>query len=224
MLLIIPKVFDEQKLDNIQAMLAKMTFVDGKLSAGKNARTVKNNEEIQASRQQQDYLDQLIMTTLANNASFRDAAMPHQVSQPVIARYTTGMQYGNHIDDPIMGGASGRFRADIALTLFLNAPDEYSGGELAIETTFGTQQLKLPAGDVVIYPASSVHRVNEIQSGQRLVAVCWIQSLVRDPEKRSVLYELAQAREHLMQKNAGENVTQQIDHAYVNLVRMWSEL
>ena len=224
MLLTIPEVFDKQKLENIQDLLSKMTFHDGKLSAGKNARNVKHNEEIQASRQQQEYLDQLIMTTLANNAIFRDAVLPHQVSQPVIARYTKGMQYGNHIDDPIMGGAGGRFRADVALTLFLNAPEDYSGGELIIETTFGTQQVKLPAGDVVVYPASSVHRVNEVQSGQRLVAVCWIQSLVRNPEKRSILYELAQARDHLMAVQQGETITQQVDHTYVNLVRMWSEL
>ena len=150
--------------------------------------------------------------------------MPRQVAQPVFARYTPGMQYGDHIDDPIMGGAGTQFRTDVAVTVFLNQPDQYDGGELVINTTFGEQQIKLNAGDVVIYPASSIHRVAEVTKGERLVAVTWIQSLIRDPVKRELLYELSLARNTLLSDAPDSETTKQVDHTYVNLVRMWSEV
>ena len=224
MLITIPKVFDADKLENIRDTISKNPFVDGKKSAGKLAQQVKHNEELQGNRQQSEYLDQLIMSTLANNATFRDAVLPLQVSQPVIARYTKGMAYGEHIDDPVMGGAGMHFRTDIAVTVFLNAPDQYDGGELVINTTFGEQRVKLAAGDVVTYPASSVHRVNEVTEGERLVAVIWIQSMVRDPAKRELLYELSQARNALIASEPQSDTAKKVDHTYVNLVRMWSEV
>ena len=224
MLITIPKVFDADKLENIRATIARNPFVDGKKSAGKLAQQVKHNEEMQGNRQQSEYLDQLIMSTLANNATFRDAVLPHQVSQPVIARYTRGMAYGDHIDDPIMGGAGMHFRTDVAITVFLNAPDQYKGGELVINTTFGEQRVKLAAGDVVAYPSSSLHRVDEVTEGERLVAVIWIQSMVRDPAKRELLFELSQARNALIENEPQSDIARKVDHSYVNLVRMWSEI
>jgi PKHD-type hydroxylase len=224
MLIQIPDVFDPDKLENIRSLLSKTTFVDGKQTAGAMAQRVKRNEELQASRQQTEYLDHLIMSTLANNGTFRDAVLPHQVAQPVIARYTPGMAYGDHIDDPVMGGAGAHFRTDVAVTVFLNEPDDYDGGELVINTTFGEQKVKLNAGSVVIYPASSIHRVNEVTRGERLVAVTWIQSMVRDAARRELLYELSLARNTLMEKDPEAETTKQVDHSYVNLVRMWSEV
>ena len=179
---------------------------------------------MQATQQQTEYLDHLIMSTLANNATFRDAVLPHQVAQPVFARYTPGMFYGDHIDDPVMGGAGAHFRTDVAVTVFLNAPDQYDGGELVVNTAFGEQKVKLNAGDVVTYPASSIHRVNEVTRGERQVAVTWIQSMIRDPGKRELLYELAQARNELIKVSPDSPTTKQLDHAYVNLVRMWSDV
>lgn len=224
MLIKIDNVFDSDKLENIQNMLSKTGFADGKQTAGAMAQRVKNNEEMQATRQQSEYLDHLIMGTLANNIIFRDAVLPHQVAQPVFARYTPGMYYGDHIDDPVMGGAGAHFRTDVAVTVFLNEPDQYEGGELVINTNFGEQKIKLKAGAIVIYPASSIHRVNEVTRGERLVAVTWIQSMVRDPGKRELLYELAQARNDLMKQNPDSPATRQVDHTYVNLIRMWSDI
>lgn len=224
MLIQIPAVFDQDKLDNIRELLSKTSFVDGRKTAGMMAQRVKQNLEMQANRQQTEYLDQLIMGTLANNVTFRDAVLPHQVAQPVIARYTPGMSYGDHIDDPIMGGAGAHFRTDVAVTVFINEPNQYDGGELIINTTFGEQKVKLSAGDVVTYPASSIHRVNEVTKGERIVAVTWIQSMVRDAARRELLFELSLARNKLLDEDADSETTKQVDHSYVNLIRMWSEV
>ena len=116
------------------------------------------------------------------------------------------------------------YRTDVSVTIFLNNPDEYQGGELVIQTAFGEQQVKLPAGDAVLYPSSSVHRVAEVTEGERLVAVSWIQSLVRDPDKRALLHELNQARETLLHEKPDADETRQVNHSYINLVRMWSEI
>jgi PKHD-type hydroxylase len=134
------------------------------------------------------------------------------------------MSYGDHVDDPVMGPPGGQYRSDISTTVFLNAPEEYQGGELVIRTAYGEEQLKLPAGDAVIYPSSSLHHIKEVTEGERLVAVTWTQSMLRDPQQREVLYQLYQARESLLQSQPGSKVATQVDHAYVNLVRLWAEL
>ncbi len=224
MLLQLNKVIDQDVLENIRRVLAGAKFVDGRLSAGAAAKRVKQNEEMDQHSQQAEYLDGLVMKQLAQNQTFRSAALPHKVSRPYFARYTQGMAYGDHIDDPVMGTGGERFRTDIAVTLFLNEPDRYDGGELVINTTFGQKKLKLPAGDAVLYPASSLHHVAEVTDGERLVAVLWIQSLVRDPAKRELLYELNLARETLLAQRPDAEETAHIDHTYVNLMRMWSEV
>lgn len=224
MLIKIPAVFDQDKLENIRDMLGKTHFQNGRKTAGKIAQRVKNNEEMHATRQQTEYLDHLVMSTMANSTTFREAVLPRQVAQPVFARYTPGMFYGDHIDDPVMGGAGAHFRTDVAVTVFLNDPKQYDGGELTINTPFGEQRVKLGAGDVVCYPASSIHRVEEVTRGERLVAVTWIQSMVRDAAKRELLYELSLARNSLLDTAPDSDSAKQVDHTYVNLIRMWSEI
>jgi PKHD-type hydroxylase len=155
---------------------------------------------------------------------YRAGALALKVATPFYARYTPGMRYGNHVDDPIMGTDEGLYRTDIAITIFLNDPANYDGGELVVNTAFGEQQVKLPAGDGVMYPASSLHRVAEVTRGERLVAVTWVQSLVRDPAQRELLYELNQARERLLKEAPDSPDTARINTVYVNLFRMWSEL
>jgi PKHD-type hydroxylase len=154
---------------------------------------------------------------------YRSAALPLHVATPFYARYTTGMAYGAHIDDPVMGEGD-RYRSDVSITVFLNPPEAYDGGELVIATSFGEREVKLPAGHAVLYPSSSRHRVAEVTRGERLVAVTWVQSLVRDPARRELLHELNRARERLLRHSPDAPETAQVDSAYVNLVRMWSEL
>ena len=163
------------------------------------------------------------MGALLRHPEYRAAALARSVAAPFYSRYSNGMRYGRHIDDPIMGEGQ-RYRSDIAITLFLSEPTAYEGGELAIESRFGSQFVKLPAGDAVMYPASSVHEVRPVTAGERLVAVTWVQSLIRDAHQRELLFELHQAREQMLRECPESEATRQIEAVYANRVRMWAEL
>ena len=224
MLLEIPGVLNRAQLQKIDEILADAQFVDGKLTAGMAARRVKYNEEMRQDPKPMQLLIRVIMSSLGENPVFRSAALPHRVADPIIARYQPGMTYGDHVDDPIMGSNGPRFRTDVSMTLFLRDPDSYDGGELVIRTPFGDRQVKLAAGHAVVYPSASVHHVAEVTRGQRLVALTWIQSYVRDAARRELLYELDQAREHLLKTDPDAATTKNVDRSYVNLLRMWAEL
>jgi PKHD-type hydroxylase len=155
---------------------------------------------------------------------YRNGALPLRAATPTYARYAPGMAYGEHLDDPIMGAEGLPYRSDVAVTLFLTAPEDYDGGELVVRLPFGEQRVKLPAGDAVLYPAGSIHRVSPVTRGERLVAVTWVQSVVRDPARRELLYGLNAAREALLARAPRAEETAQVNAAYLNLVRMWSEL
>ena len=225
MLLEIPNVLNAAQLQKIEQVLAGAMFVDGRLSAGMAAKRVKYNEELQQSPKEMDLLHRIIMSSLGHNTRFHSAVLPHRVADLIFARYRPGMTYGDHVDDPIMGGQGGpRFRSDVSMTIFLRDSTSYGGGELVMRTSFGERQVKLRAGDAVVYPSSSVHHVAEVTHGERLVALAWIQSYVREPERRELLYELHLAREHLLRAQPDAEHTRYVDRSYVNLLRMWSEL
>jgi len=224
MLLVIPAVIDSTRLEQVRFLLQQAEFIDGLLSAGASAGRVKHNQELPSDAPQLEQLNRLVMGALVKHPLFQAAAMPRRVATPYYARYTRGMSYGDHIDDPVMGPPGGQYRSDISTTVFLNDPGEYQGGELVIRTAYGEQSLKLPAGDALIYPSSSLHHINEVTEGERLVAVTWTQSMLRDPQQREILYQLYLARENLRQIEPGSETATQVDHAYVNLVRLWSEL
>ena len=224
MLLTIPGLLNEAQLAKIHATLEGAPFADGRLTAGFAAARVKNNLELQPEPERRALLNRILMASLGHHETFRFACLPHRVADPIFARYTPGMAYGDHVDDPIMGAAGPRFRTDISMTLFLNPPEGYGGGELSIRTSFGERAVKLPAGDAVIYPSSSLHRVAEVTRGERLVALTWVQSYVRDPAQRELLYELGLARERLLRDAPGTETTGFVDRSYANLLRMWGEL
>ncbi len=224
MLLTIPSVLTPEEIQVAQDLLAKGRFVDGKLSAGQEAVRVKNNTELQAQDALMTPLNNLVMGKLVRHPVYQNAALPAGIAAPFYARYTEGMRYGNHVDDPVMGPANQRYRSDISITVFLNAPEDYDGGELVIVSNFGEQSVKLNAGDAVMYPSSSTHRVNEVTRGERLVAVTWCQSMVRDAAQRELLYNLSLARDALIADDATGDTTQRVSNAYTNLVRMWAEL
>lgn len=224
MLLHIPSVLTRDQLDAVRKLLANANFVDGKISAGAAAKRVKHNEELDKRAQQIDRLNNIVMSSLVQHPVYRGGALPLHVAAPFYARYTPGMSYGDHLDDPIMGTDGVLYRSDIAITVFLNEPQCYDGGELAIHTAFGVNEVKLPAGDAVMYPSSSLHHVNEVTRGERLVAVTWVQSLVRDPAQRELLYQLNAAREKLLKTSPDAEETAQVNTTYMNLIRMWSDI
>lgn len=224
MLTIIPRVLDSTRLEQVRSLLADGRFVDGRLSAGTTARQVKHNEELRGDAAQIERLNSLVMKSLVQHPVFHAAAMPYRVATPFYARYTRGMTYGDHVDDPVMGPPGGQYRSDVSCTVFLNEPGQYEGGDLMIRTPFGHQRIKLAAGDAIVYPSSSLHHVAEVTSGERLVAVTWVQSMIRNPQQRELLYQLYQTRENLLEKHPDADESTQVDHVYVNLVRMWSEL
>jgi PKHD-type hydroxylase len=224
MLLEIEGLLDSALLQKVDQILAEAEFVDGKLTAGMAAQKVKNNQELKGSPKQMELLIRILTSAMGQNATFRSAVLPYRMADPIFARYHSGMTYGDHVDDPIMGLSGQRFRSDISMTLFLREPDSYQGGELVIRTTFGEKRVKLAAGSAVIYPSSSLHHVAEVTQGERLVALAWIQSYVRDPAQRELLFELDRAREDLLTNRADEPTTGLVDKSYANLLRMWSDV
>ena len=224
MLVTIPKVLNKEDISVIQDLMATANFHEGSTSAGSEAKLVKNNHEMFISEIETQRLNNLVMGKLVQNPDYIAAAFAAKIAAPYYAKYSEGMSYGNHVDDPIMGPANQRYRSDISITIFLNEPDAYDGGELVISTAFGEQKVKLSAGDAVLYPSSSTHQVAEVTRGERLVAVTWLQSTIRDPAKREILYNLSKARETLIKTSPGSQELEQLSNGYVNLLRMWSEV
>lgn len=227
MLIQLKNVLGPKELAEVRDLLANAQFLDGKLSAGSTAATVKDNQEVVADDPRLDQMNRIVMGNLLRHKTYQRAALPLKVASPFYACYEAGMHYGQHIDDPVMGKAGNnreRYRSDIAITVFLSESDEYEGGELLIETDYGQQKIKYPAGDAVLYPATTRHQVAKVTKGKRLVAVTWVQSLIKNTEQRALLYQLSCAREKLLRKQPNEEHTKQVDLVYVNLVRQWSEL
>ncbi|MCK5360830.1 MAG: Fe2+-dependent dioxygenase [Gammaproteobacteria bacterium] len=223
MLLRIKGLIPSDKLAIVRGILDSADFIDGKLSAGKEAVNVKSNEELPQNHPEMARLNNIVMGQLINHPVYKYGVLPHRIAAPFYARYTSGKQYGSHVDDPIMGTGD-TYRTDVSITVFLNEPDEYEGGELTITSQYGKISKKLPAGDAILYPSGSLHNVAEVTSGSRLVAVTWAQSMIRDAGQRELLYNLSQARDELIKKDPDSTVTQKVSTSYINLVRMWAEV
>ncbi len=193
------------------------------MSAENHAARVKSNAEVSREDSRLDELNAVVMGNLVRHPRYRSAALPRQVAAPVYARYRAGQGYGTHIDNPLMG-TDRPYRSDIAVTLFLNDPGDYTGGELVIDTDLGEREVKLAAGSAVLYPACFAHRVNSVGDGERLVAVTWVQSMVRDMACRRVLFEISQTREALRKEKASRASLDRLDGVYANLMRMWADV
>ncbi len=223
MLASIDHLISAQNLTKIRQLLEDSPFVDGKLSAGLVARGVKKNQEMNPQSAHFNQLNELVMGNLVRHPKFKAVAWPKRVAAPFYARYESGMEYGEHVDDPIMGQGD-LYRTDLSMTVFLSEPDEYDGGELVIRDSYGERKIKLAAGSVVVYPSHSRHFVAPVTRGVRYVAVTWAQSTVRDPAKREMLYELNQAREMLFKQLPDQEATRKVSATFNNLVRRWVDL
>ncbi|MEZ5823816.1 MAG: Fe2+-dependent dioxygenase [Geminicoccaceae bacterium] len=209
-------VLDSEELAGINSILSKLEFVDGRATAGWNARLVKNNEQAGSSaglRQVQDRLTR----ALERHEMFAAFALPRRILPPIIARYGEGKAYGDHVDDAVMGQPP--MRTDLSCTLFLSPPESYEGGELVAVGRDGEEAIKLPAGAAVIYPSDTLHRVEPVRSGIRMVAVTWIQSLVRDRAVREILLDLELARRTIFEAEGKTPVFDIISRARSNLMR-----
>ena len=222
MVVTIPDLLTPIQLEALCSVLRQGEFVDGKLSAGNDARHRKKNLELDAGNERYAALNNVVMTALVQHPDYLQTAMPAKVSAPIYARYLAGMEYGGHIDDPIMGAPGARYRSDLSISIFLNPPEEYEGGELCIETPAGSQAYKLAAGSALLYPSTCYHSVTPVSSGERLVAVTWVQSHIRRADQREILLQLDQARAELAgDSNAGSY--HKLNLCYANLFRMWAD-
>ena len=221
----IPAVLTPEQVAECRKLLDRAEWVDGRVSAGFMAERVKNNQEVSLTHPASRQVGDLILNALAANPLVIALALPLRVTPPFFNRYQGGETYGTHNDSALITvpGAPAPVRGDLAATLFLTAPDAYDGGELIVEDTYGTRRVKLPAGDMILYPASSLHRVMPVTRGARVSSFFWIQSMVRDDAKRALLIELDRARSELNRALPGNPAVTQMLNVYHNLLRMWGE-
>ncbi len=223
MIHLIPEVISSEALTTIRSSIAGGQFQDGKLTAGYRAKRVKNNEQLSGSDECGKAAKQLVLDQLKAHSMFNQCCLPKAMSGILISKTGEGNGYGLHVDDAQMKLGNGKIRSDISMTAFLSEPEDYEGGELEIVTPYGTTQIKLPAGSLVAYPSKFLHQVLPVTKGERLVAVCWIQSYVRHEQDREILFELDQIKRKLNEvaKDAAE--TDLAFKVAANLQRRWTE-
>lgn len=226
MLVKIPDVLTADGLAAIRTLLDKAQWVDGNVTSGAQAARAKRNDQLPPGSPQGKQAGDIVLDALAANPLFISAALPHRVYPPLFNRYAGGQNFGNHIDNAIrpLPGGDQRIRTDVSTTLFLNDPEDYDGGELLIEDTFGTHSVKLPARHMVVYPASSLHRVAPVTRGARLASFFWTQSMVRDDGERTLLFELDQTIQSLYRSQPDSPEIVRLTGVYHNLVRRWSQV
>ncbi len=213
----IPDLLSSEERKEIVSVLQAAEFVDGKLTAGWYAKQVKHNQQLKTADAKA--FKEQIKSALQKHPLFQAAVRPRYIHTVLLSRYEPGMSYGTHADNAMMG----QYRSDVSFTVFLNEPDNYSGGELVVEGADEEQAYKLPAGTALIYPSSALHRVNEVTSGTRFVAVGWVQSLVRDPAQREVLFDLDTARRSIFAQQGKTVEFDLISKSISNLLRRWAE-
>jgi PKHD-type hydroxylase len=226
MLLSIPDVLTASQLTEARQILDKAEWVDGKVTAGHQSAKAKDNQQIPEGHPAAQQLGRMILSALGNNPLFISAALPAQIFPPLFNRYTGGQSFGTHVDNSIrqIPGTPHRIRTDISATLFFAGPDEYDGGELCVEDTYGVQQVKLPAGHMVLYPATSLHQVRPVTRGARICSFFWIQSMVRDDGRRSILFDLDLGIQRLNREFPNHPTAVQFTGVYHNLLRQWAEV
>ncbi len=222
MILCIDQVLNTEQLEEIHCLLKEAEFVDGKLTAGRYAKTVKNNYQLKGDTEVAQKVREVVHNAIAQNPLFKAAVRPKTIRPIVFSRYEPGMSYGWHTDNAIMGERE-LVRSDVSLTLFLSEPDTYQGGELVIDTTLEEKLFKLAAGSMIVYPSTFLHEVTEVTQGIRLAAVTWVQSLVRDVQQREILFELDTVRRSIFEQHGKTVEFDLLCKTHANLLRQWVE-
>ena len=226
MLLQIPEVLSAEQILGGRKVLESNDWVDGRITAGHQSARAKDNLQLPEDNEHARQLGNTILQALENNPLFMAAALPLKVFPPLFNRYQDGQSFGNHVDNAIrqVTGTPHRVRTDLSATLFFSNPDEYDGGELVVEDTYGVHSVKLPAGHLILYPASSLHHVRPVTRGARLASFFWIQSMVRDDGERALLFDLDVAIQRLISDAPDHPSVVELTSLYHNLLRRWADV
>ncbi len=226
MLLHIPQVLTEEQTAECRLLLEAAEWVDGRVTAGYQSARAKNNSQLPEGHPAAQKVGETILRALEQNALFLSAALPLRVFPPLFNRYAGGQAFGTHVDNAIRQSRETgmKIRTDLSATLFFTGPEEYEGGELVVEDTYGVQQVKLPAGHMVLYPSTSLHHVRPVTSGARLCSFFWLQSMVRDDAERTLLFDLDVAIQQISAERADHPASVPLTGVYHNLLRRWAEI
>lgn len=223
----IPNVLSQEQIQYFRAEMDQVDWVDGKVSTGSLSAHVKQNQQLPEDHPLTQHLGEIILETLTQHPLFISAALPLNILPPYFNRYENNEKFGFHVDNSIrwIKGSKDRIRTDLSCTLFLSEPEEYEGGELVVEDTYGYHEIKLPAGDLILYPSSSVHEVTPVTSGCRTASFFWLQSMIRDDADRHMLFNLDQSIQNL-RVQLGDSHTEvvKLTSMYHNLLRKWAEV
>lgn len=226
MLITIPDLLDPRTLAHCRSRLAAATWIDGRATAGPISAMVKNNRQLDPTGRDAIEIGGEILAALHRDPTFLSAVLPLRILPPMFNAYGPGESFGIHVDNAVRNapGDPTRIRADVSTTVFLSDPDEYEGGELTIETPFGAQSVKLPAGHAVVYPSTSLHEVAPVRSGERIASFFWTQSMIRDEGERTLLFDLDQSIQDLRLRDGEDDPhAVRLSFVYHNLVRRWAE-
>jgi PKHD-type hydroxylase len=226
MLLAIPDLLTAEQVLQARQLLDGAQWVDGRVTAGHQSSRAKDNLQLPEGHPVANQLGEMILEALGANALFISAALPQRVFPPLFNRYQGGQSFGTHVDNSIrqITGTPHRIRTDLSATLFFANPDEYDGGELVVEDTYGRHSVKLPAGHMILYPSTSLHNVRPITRGARVASFFWIQSMVRDDGQRALLFDLDMAIQRLNRDVPDHPSAVQFTGVYHNLLRQWAEV
>lgn len=226
MLLHIPEVLSAEQVAHARAILDAAEWIDGRVTAGHQSARAKDNQQLPEGSPAARQVGDLILNALQQSALFITAALPFRVFPPLFNKYEGGQSFGTHVDNAIrqVTGTSHRIRTDLSATLFFSAPDEYDGGELVVEDTYGVHSVKLTPGHMVIYPSTSLHHVRPVTRGSRVCSFFWLQSMVRDDAERTLLFDLDSAIRQVNQNLPNHPSAVQLTGIYHNLVRRWAEI
>ena len=227
MLFCVPDVLSKQDVAAFRGIMDAATWEDGRSTAGAQSALVKNNEQLPPAGDVARQLGEHIIAALTSNPLFVSAAVPLKIFPPLFNRYGVGHKFGIHVDNAVRGDhrTGMRIRTDLSVTLFLSEPDEYDGGELIVEDYYGSHTVKLPAGSLVLYPASSLHMVTPVTRGQRVASFFWLQSMIRDAHPRSLIFDLDTAIQELVERlGRDDDAVVKLTGVYHNLIRQWADV
>ncbi len=226
MMIHIPQVLTPEQVARCREVMQKAAWVDGKVTAGEQSAKVKFNLQLPETAPEARELGEMVMAAIGRSDLFFSAVLPKQVFPPLFNRYDAGMTFGAHVDNAIRSYLNTplQIRTDISSTLFISAPEDYDGGELVVEDTYGSHKVKLPAGDMIVYPGTSLHNVTPITRGSRIASFFWTQSLIRDDAKRALMFDLDMSIRRLATDHPEHPSVVSLTSTYHNLLRQWAEL